>query len=51
MRAHEFITENISGNYLYHATSADGLKGILQSGAIELVLIDLKKLIYTMKNN
>jgi hypothetical protein len=42
MRATEFIVEGVAegldeavgGNYLYHATGADGLKGILSSGSI-----------------
>jgi pyrimidine deaminase RibD-like protein len=32
---HEDLDEDVGGNYLYHATSADGLKGILQSGNIQ----------------
>jgi hypothetical protein len=30
----EDIAEAVGGNYLYHATSADGLKGMLSSGSI-----------------
>lgn len=35
MRAHEFITEAVTDNVVYHATTLQGLKGMIQSGAIQ----------------
>ena len=34
MKINEIILEAVGGNYLYHATTASGLKGILQASAI-----------------
>jgi len=35
MRAQEFITEAVGDNLVYHATTLQGLKGMIQSGAIQ----------------
>jgi hypothetical protein len=35
MRASEFITEAVGDNVVYHATTLQGLKGMIQSGAIQ----------------
>ncbi len=34
-KTNESINEDVGGNYLYHATSAEGLKSILQSGQVK----------------
>ena len=35
MKAKEFITEEVGGDYLYHSTGSSGLKGILSAGSIK----------------
>jgi len=35
MRAHEFITEAVTDNVVYHATTLQALKGMIQSGTIQ----------------